>query len=83
MPETSLREGQCPKCDSQDIRSGAQIPFKRGTFASNTIPLGGVFGRLTPLDHYVCVKCGYIESYVGGVTDLLAIAQNWPRVARD
>jgi hypothetical protein len=38
------------------------------------------FWSAAPLDNYVCVACGYVESYVGDATKLQKIVENWPRV---
>jgi predicted nucleic-acid-binding Zn-ribbon protein len=72
-----MRKGQCPKCGSADVRSGAQVSSKGGA-GGNAIPI--TFWSAAPLDNYVCVACGYVESYVGDATKLQKIVENWPRV---
>jgi hypothetical protein len=32
------------------------------------------------LDNYVCVACGYVESYVLDASSLGKIAEKWPKV---
>jgi Zn ribbon nucleic-acid-binding protein len=34
------------------------------------------------LDHYICVYCGYVESYIGGVNYLQQIAAKYPRLEK-
>jgi predicted nucleic-acid-binding Zn-ribbon protein len=76
-----MKSGQCPKCGSFDVRSGAYVPGKTGNYTSNTIPVsGGIFARRVALDNYVCVKCGYVESYISDEDELHRIADKWPRV---
>ncbi len=77
-----MKNGICPKCDGTCIHSGASIRFKTGPYSSNTIPLGGMLGPTVPLDNYVCVDCGYVESYVGRPDHLTRIQERWPRVER-
>ncbi len=80
--EKAMKNGQCPKCGSSDVHSGSMISFKQGAFGSNTIPLGGILSGSAMLDNYVCVNCGYVESYMGNVASRRQIAQKWPRVQR-
>jgi predicted nucleic-acid-binding Zn-ribbon protein len=81
-----MRNGQCPKCGSWEVYSGANVPQKQGSFNSNTIPVGGNiwfgFSR-AELDNYVCVNCGYVESYISDSRKLQEIAKTWPRVTAD
>ena len=76
-----MKSGQCPKCGSFDVYSGAYVPSKQGFHSSNTIPVsGGLFSQVVALDNYVCVNCGYVESYISDEEQLRRIAAKWPRV---
>ncbi len=74
-----VKKGECPKCKSSEVYTGANIKIKSGTYNSNTIPLGGLFGRQMVLDNYVCTNCGYVESYINNISDLEKIKANWER----
>lgn len=76
-----MKTGTCPKCGSTDVYSGAHITNKAGVENTNTIPLGGsnLLPHLMPLDNYVCVNCGYVESYISDPRDLQRIAESWQR----
>lgn len=72
-----MRNGQCPKCGSSDIRA-------------ITAPLGDGIGRLplglldsAGLDYYVCVYCGYVESYIASNRHLKKISAKWPMVEKN
>jgi hypothetical protein len=73
-----MKNGICPKCGSKDVRSGTQWS-RGGTYSSNRIPLGNMVSG-APLDNYVCVNCGYVESYISDERSLREIARYWPRV---
>jgi predicted nucleic-acid-binding Zn-ribbon protein len=81
MPvDTSMKQGVCPQCDSNEVYSGVDIPNKAGANEANTITLGGpMLAHMIPLDNYVCVNCGYVESYIGDVAELKRIAERWER----
>jgi predicted nucleic-acid-binding Zn-ribbon protein len=75
-----MKDGKCPKCGSTNVYSGAAIPNKAGTNDANTISLGGAsLSHMIPLDNYVCVDCGYVESYISDRAELKRIAEQWPR----
>ena len=74
-----MKNGQCSKCNSLTVYSGANLPLKGGINCINCIPLtGGFQPQYAALDNYVCVNCGYVESYLSEPEDLLFIAKNWP-----
>ena len=74
-----MKSGQCPKCGSFEVYSGAYVPNKYVYY--NTIPVsGGLFSQVVELDNYVCVNCGYVESYISDEEQLRRIADKWPRV---
>ncbi|NDJ35992.1 MAG: hypothetical protein GYB64_15155 [Chloroflexi bacterium] len=75
-----MRDGICPKCGSDEVYSGAQIPNKEGPEGVNTIPVWGQFATPAPLDNYVCLNCGYVESYLSDAHKLRQIATRWKRV---
>ncbi len=75
-----MKKGKCPKCGSSDIYSGANLSFKSGTYGSNTVPIGGFFGGMAPLDNYICGQCGYVESYISRPGDLEKIRARWPHL---
>ena len=71
-----MKTGQCPKCGSHDVRSGAAIRDKE-KIALHTGE--GILGPLRKMDQYVCVGCGYVETYLQNAADLAYVSQNWPR----
>lgn len=74
-----MKTGQCPKCGSRDVRSGADIREK------DKIALHTGEDLLTPLrklDQYVCVNCGYVETYLSDAEGLAYVAQHWPHVGQ-
>lgn len=73
-----MKQGQCPVCQARQVHSGASIRNKSGSHDHNAIPI--TFWRSVALDNYVCINCGYVESYVSDKRKLDLIAQNWPRV---
>jgi predicted nucleic-acid-binding Zn-ribbon protein len=75
-----MKSGGCPKCGSNDVHSGEEVPVKAGLNNSNSIPIYGKYWtRSASLDNYVCVNCGYVESYISDPKILRKIAEEWPR----
>jgi predicted nucleic-acid-binding Zn-ribbon protein len=74
--EVAMRDGQCPKCGSSDIRA---IPGEENV-DPHRLPIGML--DTAGLDHYVCVYCGYVEIYIAGVQYLQRIAAKFPRVEK-
>lgn len=73
-----MKSGVCPKCKSTNVFDGSGIPFKKGSYAQYAIKISAAFAAA--LDRYVCVDCGYVESYVAHASKLKTIAETWPRV---
>lgn len=74
-----MKKGKCPKCQSSEVYSGANIRMKKGAYGVNTIPLGGILGSHIALDNYVCTNCGYLESFISNPKDLETIRRKWER----
>ena len=74
----SLRAGECPSCGSERVHTGADIAGKEGLRGSNRIPIDAQFA--VALDNYVCVDCGYLESYVTDRRALNRIQKHWQKV---
>jgi len=70
-----VKNGKCPKCGSNSVYCGDEIPLKSGPFGSNSIPVTLV--SIASLDNYVCTDCGYLESYVAEQEKLEEIAEKW------
>jgi predicted nucleic-acid-binding Zn-ribbon protein len=75
---TRLKNDVCPQCGSEQIRSGAIIDGKEGLRGGNRIPINAVIHAA--LDNYVCVDCGYVESYINDRNMLNRIANEWSKV---
>jgi predicted nucleic-acid-binding Zn-ribbon protein len=73
-----VKSGTCPKCHSESVFSGAEIPLKQGPFASNAIPIS--LTLMAAMDNYVCTQCGYVESYISDKTKLEAIGNKWRKI---
>lgn len=79
LRSTSLKnDGLCPICHSDRIRSGASAQGKAGIRGSNRLPINATMS--VALDNYVCLDCGYVESYITDRGILNRIAKEWPRV---
>lgn len=74
----SLIDGECPMCGSENIRSGADVMNKEGLRGGNRIPIDIQFA--VPVDNYICIGCGYVESYITDRTILTRIEKQWQRV---
>lgn len=74
-----MKTGVCPKCQSTEIYSGTDIPLKKGPFGSNAIPVS--MTSIAALDNYVCIDCGYVESYIAETDKLKEIRRKWVRVS--
>lgn len=70
-----MKDGVCPRCHASQVYSSAKI---NKTGNSSTIPLS--FLRNISLDNYVCVNCGYVESYIAEPEMLSRIKDIWIRV---
>ena len=73
-----MKEGLCPKCGSANVCTGTYVFPKRGLSDGNVIPVTAMTNAV--LDNYVCVDCGFVESYVTDPSKLAKIAEKWPRV---
>lgn len=71
-----MKDGVCPKCGSHEVYAGNEIFFKG---SNNSIPIN--FMNSAALDNYVCVNCGYVESYISDSGKLRKIKENWPKVS--
>ena len=76
-----MKSGTCPKCGATDVRSGEFLEEKEGGYMGNRIPVSIAFRNAAAwLDNYVCVRCGYVESYIADPKRLREIAERWPAV---
>ena len=73
-----MKGNKCPKCGSSDIYAGTDVYPKSGPFTSNSIPIG--LTSIAALDNYVCIACGYVESYVAEAEKLKEISRKWTRI---
>ncbi len=76
-----MKNGICPKCGSKAVYSGVDVLMKGGGHGSNTIPITS--WTMARLDNYVCVDCGFVESYIADREKLEKIIEKWPRVGEE
>lgn len=75
----SLRgDGVCERCSSKNVKSGARIDGKEGLRGSNRIPIDSTTS--VELDNFVCLDCGYVESYISNRGILNRIEKYWQKV---
>ena len=69
----AMKSGVCPKCGARDIRQdgGRRCP-------RNFLPRG-MFATAAWIHNYVCVSCGYLESYIR-TEDLKGVSKAWTSV---
>jgi predicted nucleic-acid-binding Zn-ribbon protein len=75
-----VKDGKCPKCGSDQVFRGTDIPAKTGPFGSNSIPITLI--SIAALNNYVCADCGYLERYVASASKLQEISRVWPKVKK-
>jgi predicted nucleic-acid-binding Zn-ribbon protein len=64
-----MRDGICPKCHSHEVRYGDNA-------YGVTIP---PLRDHVPVEHYMCISCGYLENYIPDIPSLDTIAAAMPR----
>jgi hypothetical protein len=78
-----MLNGICPKCGSEEVYSGANRSRKTNGYGMNAIPIKGRFvPSFAALDNYVCIGCGYVESYIADSWKREEIKRNWSKVPR-
>jgi len=80
-----MKRGICPKCGARNVHTNSDFPYKGkvGFQNQNTIPVAraSLFGGTgVSLNNYICVDCGYVESYIHGEKKLKKVSENWNRV---
>lgn len=80
-----MKSGVCPKCGSRDIFTNTLMSTrsKAGPNNVNTIPLTPTTTNvpsLVALDYYVCINCGFTETYISDPVKLQKIARTWPKI---
>jgi predicted nucleic-acid-binding Zn-ribbon protein len=91
-----MKNGICPKCSSNYIRfkknNVGEYADSGGWFRYiplNTVPIGAKTGffadkpLFAEVDNYICIECGYVESYISNQEHLDFVAQNWDAVEDD
>ena len=74
--ELDMKDGVCPKCSADDVR--VQPRFQRRLGYHNFLAISW-WGGSVRIVNYVCVTCGYLESYIDRA-DLDTVARKWERV---
>jgi len=74
-----MQDGICPKCGSHDVYSDYDHP-KHPQPDTTTVKIGQFTEPVTFSDNYVCIDCGYTESYVTDPNRLKDIASSWIKV---
>jgi predicted nucleic-acid-binding Zn-ribbon protein len=72
-----MNTGLCPKCGSKNVYRRS-FTFWNGSFADM---MNITLWRKAHPDRFVCVDCGFMETYVSDPTARTTIAQTWTRVA--
>lgn len=80
-----MQNGKCPKCNSTEIYRGIQSPLHAGEGLVHLEAYPPNRGVNLLLDAYVCLSCGYVETYVaeGSKPKINTIAEdtkNWQKV---
>lgn len=70
-----MKSGQCPKCGSREVFCNTNRKFP--ALHTITVAAGSFGNRYAPLDVYICVTCGYVESYIAHSEDLSYIKEEW------
>ena len=74
----SMKRGICPACGSEHVYRDKQISYG-GKMASNKAIHVDLLDFVEPVN-FVCVNCGYVESYILNSPFLKKIAQKWTKV---
>jgi len=75
-----LREGRCPKCEGDDVRTAAS---EVTTFGQPFQAFGAFMlhePAVASLTVFICLSCGYTEFYMQDEKALKVAAEKWPKV---
>jgi len=73
-----MKNGTCPLCGAKEIYGSSNVKMKEGMHHSNTIPVSAFCAAA--LDHLVCGRCGYVQSFIAKEKHLEKIRKKWPLV---
>ena len=75
-----MKDGKCPKCNATTVYTKT-----RGIHYGNRGPFVDISNEtasksVKEVDVYICISCGYFESYLLDPGRLHAIARDWDKV---
>lgn len=73
-----MKSGTCPKCEGTDV---VRVPGKVGAHgAGSNITVGPLIFGAIKVTRFVCLGCGYLESWVEDDAGLETLGRSFPRV---
>jgi hypothetical protein len=75
----AMKKGVCPICGSTEVYVGTtrMKATRSNYYGSNSVPIN--WATLAPLENFVCITCGYVESYILDAGKLEKIQKHWKR----
>ena len=75
-----MKDGKCPKCNATTVYTKTKgITFGSGGLYVD-ISSEWASKSVKEVDYYICISCGYFESYLVDPGRLQAIAKDWKKV---
>lgn len=77
-----MRDGICPKCNSKEICSDAELSWRSNSYGLNQVVIRGQFFNavLVKYDNYLCTDCGYMERYIDNTSERQLVKENWSKL---
>ncbi len=69
-----MKSGKCPKCGSTEV-----YLKKDGFQRSLTVVLGFGDMRMARFEDYLCMNCGFTESYITNLNDMKDVPDKWTK----
>lgn len=77
-----MRSGLCPKCQTPTVYR-KQYGLQHGDTAHMvSIYTKGWVNTPSPVDFYICTRCGLFERYVVDAQKMAEVTSTWEKVAR-
>ena len=72
-----MKSGKCPKCESSEVymkKDGFQHTFALVLGFGNT--------RVARSEDYLCMNCGFFESYIVNLQDIKEVPAKWTKAGK-